>query len=348
MSARIDVGVAGATGVVGQHLIARLARHPWFRVAWAGASDRSAGRRLGDVPWRAGGACPAGAADLRIDTVTPGSLPALVFSALDASAADTLEPALAAAGHVVISNARSCRMRPDVPLVVPEINADHLQLIAKQDWSGAIITNPNCSTTFLALALAPLARFGITGVTVSTLQALSGAGHPGVASLDALGNVIPFIPGEEEKIEAETRKILDGVFPISAQATRVPVVHGHTELISVGLEHGVTQADVRDAWASFRGAPIVRALPSAPAAPLEFLSGDDRPQPARDVDRGDGMTVSLGRLRRCPVLGWRFVALGHNLVRGAAGAAVLNAELALASNVIDPAGERTAAASLIA
>ena len=344
----IDVGVAGATGLVGQHLVARLARHPWFRVAWVGASDRSAGRRYGDVAWRAGSTCPAGAAELRVDTVKPGAPPALVFSTLDATAADTLEPALASAGHVVVSNARSCRMRADVPLIIPEVNPGHLDLIARQPWAGAIITNPNCSTTFLALALAPLAGFGITGVTVSTLQALSGAGYPGVASLDALANVIPFIAGEEEKLETETLKILDAAFPISAQTTRVPVTHGHTELISVGLERRVTAPEMRGAWAGYRGSPLVQGLPSAPALPLEFLDGDDRPQPARDVDRGDGMGVSVGRLRACPVLGWRFVALGHNLVRGAAGAAVLNAELALASGAIDAAGRRAAIASLSA
>jgi aspartate-semialdehyde dehydrogenase len=341
----IDVGVAGATGLVGQHLVARLARHPWFRVAWVGASDRSAGRRYGDLAWRAPGACPAEAAELRVDTVRTGAAPALVFSALDAAAADTLEPALAAAGHVIVSNARSCRMRADVPLVIPEINPGHLDLIARQAWPGAIVTNPNCSTTFLALALAPLVPFGITGVTVSTLQALSGAGYPGVASLDALANVIPFIAGEEEKLETETLKILDAAFPISAQTTRVPVAHGHTALVSVGLERRVTEAEIRDAWAGYRGTPVVQGLPSAPAEPLAFVEGADRPQPIRDVDRGDGMTVSVGRLRPCPVLGWRFVALGHNLVRGAAGAAVLNAELLVASGVIDAAGTRAAIAS---
>ncbi|MDQ3171607.1 MAG: aspartate-semialdehyde dehydrogenase [Acidobacteriota bacterium] len=340
MTARIDVGIAGATGLVGQHLIARLVNHPWFRVAWVGASDRSAGQRIGDLPWRAAGTCPSEVSGLRLDTVKPGAPPLLVFSALDASAADTLEPALAAAGHTVVSNARSFRMRADVPLVIPEINPGHLDLISTQPWRGAIITNPNCSTTFLALALAPLAPFGITGVTVSTLQALSGAGYPGVASLDALANVIPFIPGEEEKIEAETLKILDAAFPVSAQTTRVPVAHGHTELISVGFEHRPSEAEVRDAWRGFRGSSAVGSLPSAPASALEFVDGDDRPQPARDVDRGGGMTVSLGRLRACPVLAWRFVALGHNLVRGAAGAAVLNAELALASHVLDRAGAR--------
>ena len=342
MSARIDVGIAGATGLVGQHLIARLADHPWFRVAWVAASDRSAGRRLGDVPWRASGACPADAADLRLDTVRPGAAPVLVFSALDASAAGTLEPALAASGHTVVSNASSCRMRPDVPLVIPEINPSHLDLISTQPWRGAIITNPNCSTTFLALALAPLAPFGITRVMVSTLQALSGAGYPGIASLDALGNVIPFIAGEEDKIETETLKILGASFPISAQTTRVPVAHGHTELVSVGIGQHAGESDLREAWREFRGTPVVRSLPSAPASPVEFVDGDDRPQPARDVDRGGGMTVSIGRLRPCPVLGWRFVALGHNLVRGAAGAAVLNAELALASDVIDGTGQRRA------
>ncbi|MDQ3068467.1 MAG: aspartate-semialdehyde dehydrogenase [Acidobacteriota bacterium] len=341
----IPVGVLGATGLVGQHLVSRLSGHPWFRVAWVGASERSAGRRYGDVPWRIDAARPDGANDLRLELARPGRGPALMFSALDAAAADTIEPAMAQAGHVVISNARSFRMRHDVPLVVPEINAGHLQWITRQPWRGAIITNPNCSTTFLALALAPLARFGITAVTVSTLQALSGAGHLGVAGLDALGNVLPFIDGEEEKLESETLKILEGAFPVSAQATRVPVVHGHTLLISVGLSETVPEAGVREAWRAFRGNELVRALPGSPASPLEIVEGRDRPQPRLDLDRGGGMAVSIGRLRACRVLGWRFVALGHNLVRGAAGAAVLNAELAVASGAVDAGGARAATRS---
>ena len=338
----IDVGVLGATGLVGQHLVARLERHPWFRVVWLGASERSAGRRYGDLPWRAEAERPDRVAHLTVDAPEPGRAPALVFSALDAAAADHLEPAFAGRGHVVISNASSHRMRADVPLIVPEINGDAIALTATQPWPGAVVTNPNCSTIFLALALAPLARFGLTAVCVSTLQALSGAGYPGVASLDAIGNVVPHIAGEEEKIETETLKILGAGFPISAQTTRVPVAHGHTELVSVGLEERVTAATVLEAWSGFRGDGLVRELPSAPARPILVLDGADRPQPRLDANRDGGMAVSVGRLRACPVLGWRFVALGHNLVRGAAGAAILNAELARAAGTIDETGARRA------
>lgn len=327
----IDCGVLGATGLVGQHLIARLSRHPWFRVTWMAASERSAGRLYRDLPWRVDAERPSAIEDLRLERPQPGRGPALIFSALDAVAATDLEPAFAAAGHTVISNASAHRMREDVPLVVPEINAAHLALVESQPWAGALITNPNCSTIFLALALAPLSVFGIRAVTVSTLQALSGAGHPGVASLDAIGNVVPFIAGEEEKIERETLKILDAPFAISAQTTRVPVTHGHTELISVSLDARVTAADVRAAWSAFRGSDACRALPTAPACPLRCVDGEDRPQPRLDAARDDGMRVAIGRLRPCGVLDWRFVALGHNLERGAAGAAVLNAELAVIS-----------------
>jgi len=331
MTPVIACGVLGATGLVGQHLIARLARHPWFRVTWIAASERSAGRLYRDVPWRVEAGRSEEVDGLRLEMPRPGRGPALIFSALDAAAAADLEPAFAEAGHTVISNASAHRMREDVPLVVPEINAAHLALVEAQPWPGALVTNPNCSTIFLALALAPLAAFGIRAVTVTTLQALSGAGHPGVASLDAIGNVVPFIAGEEEKIERETLKILDAPFAISAQTTRVPVAHGHTELISVSLGARVTAADVRAAWSAFRGSDACRALPTAPASPLRCLEADDRPQPRLDAACDDGMRVSIGRLRPCGVLDWRFVALGHNLERGAAGAAVLNAELAVIS-----------------
>lgn len=327
----IDVGIAGATGLVGQHLLARLASHPWFRVRWVAASERSAGRLYADVPWRIEADRPRAVEQLRIERPEPGTGPSLIFSALDAGAAQDLEPAFAQAGHTVISNASAHRLTDGVPLVVPEINAAAIEQIRRQPWTGALVTNPNCSTIFLTLALAPLAPFGIRSVTVTTLQALSGAGHPGVASLDAVNNVIPFIAGEEEKIENETLKILDAWFPISAQTTRVPVAHGHTEMVSVSLDQRVTAGDLRDAWQTFSGSDLSRALPSAPASPLAFLDGDDRPQPRLDVNRGGGMTVSVGRLRACAVHDWRFVALGHNLVRGAAGAAVLNAELAVVS-----------------
>ncbi|MDO8834806.1 MAG: aspartate-semialdehyde dehydrogenase [Vicinamibacterales bacterium] len=341
MSARgWDVGVLGATGIVGQQLMRRLDNHPWFRVAWLGASERSAGRRYGDLPWLLSGTAPAGVRDLVVDAPIAGRPPQLVFSALDAAAAATIEPAFASAGHAVVSNARTFRLEADVPLVVPEVNPGQLALIGAQrqrrGWPGSIVTNPNCSTVFLALALAALRSFRPRRVMVTTLQAASGAGYPGVPSWDLLGNVIPFIDGEEEKIESETPKILgtvdgdrviDHCVRISATATRVPVLDGHTESVSVEFDVPPQLADLAEAFRQFRGRPDVAELPSAPSSPLVLCEAANRPQPRLDADAGGGMSVSIGRLRRCPLFHARFVALGHNTVRGAAGAAVLNAEL---------------------
>src|SRR4051794_35371542 len=346
---RIDVGVLGATGMVGQQFIRQLADHPWFRPVWFGASERSEGKTYGEAAsWRLSWPMPADLRDVRVDSCTPGRGPHLMFSALDATVAKDVEPAFAQAGHLVISNARTYRMDPLVPLLIPEVNADHLALLPAQrrerGWSGAIVTNPNCSTVVLSLALAPLRQFGIRTVIVTTLQAVSGAGYPGVASLDILGNVIPAISGEEEKMESETQKILgtyekDAVTPhtvvISAQTTRVPVVDGHTEAISVSLESRPSVADVRAALEGYRGRPQELQLPSAPAAPIVFLDAPDRPQPRLDVERGGGMTVSVGRIRPCSILGLKMIALGHNTVRGAAGAAILNAEMMVAEGLLD-------------
>jgi aspartate-semialdehyde dehydrogenase len=282
---------------------------------------------------------PEACRDIRIDACEPGRGPKVIFSALDAKAADELEHQFAAAGHVVLSNARTHRMDPLVPLLIPEINADHLCILAEQrrvkGWSGAIVTNPNCAAVVLAMALAPLRQFGLTRVVVTTLQAISGAGYPGVASLDILGNIIPFIGGgEEEKIENETLKILGGDggrtahgAVISASVTRVPVVDGHTVVASVNLESRPAADAVEAAMRAFRGRPQALKLPSAPDPPLHVRSEDTRPQPRLDADLGHGMTVSVGRVRTCPVLTHKFVALGHNTIRGAAGASILNAEL---------------------
>lgn len=341
MSARgWEVGVLGATGIVGQQLVRRLAAHPWFRVTWLAASERSAGRRYGDGPWLLSGSMPEGVKDLQIDAPQPGRAPQLVFSAIDADAAGTVEPAFASAGHIVVSNTKTFRMDADVPLVVPEVNASHVGLISTQrqvrGWQGAIVTNPNCSTVFLAMALGALRHFNPRRVIVTTLQAASGAGYPGVPSWDLLGNVIPFIDGEDRKIETETPKILgtldgdriaDAAFRVSAQATRVAVLDGHTESVSVEFDHKPSIADLAEAFRSFRGRPQEIGLPSAPALPIELVAPQNRPQPRLDVDRGEGMTVTVGRLRECPVFHCKFVALGHNTVRGAAGAAILNAEL---------------------
>ena len=341
MSARMEVGVLGATGMVGQQFVRLLEQHPWFDATWLAGSDRSAGRPYRDAAaWRLASSIPAAAADRVVEQPVPGRGPKLVFSALDASVAGDLEKAFAEAGHIVVSNARNYRMDPHVPLLVPEINADHLDLLAAQrqahGWSGAIVTNPNCSTVFLAMALAPLRAFGLRTSVVTTLQAVSGAGHPGVPSLDILGNVVPYIGGEEDKLETEPQKILGRLHQgrvephavvVSATTTRVPVIDGHTETISVAFDQQVSDADVRAAFAGFRGVPQERGLPSAPSQPLVYLDEPNRPQPRLDVERDGGMTVFLGRLRACPVLQHRFVALGHNTVRGAAGAAILNAEL---------------------
>ncbi len=338
----MDVGILGATGMVGQQFIALLANHAWFRIAWLGASQRSEGKAYSEATaWRLAAPLPPEVARMQVDAATPGRAPRLVFSGLDSSVAGDIEAAFARAGHVVVSNARNYRMDQDVPLLIPEINGDHLALVdvqrAARGWSGCIVTNPNCAAVVLAMALAPLRPLGLKATIVTTLQAISGAGYPGVASWDILGNIIPFIGGgEEEKIETETRKILGclagrRVEPhpvvISAQTTRVGVPNGHTVSASVGFGERPTEDAILHAWRSFKGRPQELGLPSAPPEPVVYLPEANRPQPALDVDRGNGMVVSVGRLRPCPVLDYKFIALGHNTIRGAAGAALLNAEL---------------------
>jgi aspartate-semialdehyde dehydrogenase len=327
--------------MVGQQLIRRLAGHPWFRLTWLAASERSAGACLGETRWLLPDPMPDRVRALQIERPIPGRAPQLVFSALDAGVAAEIEPAFAAAGHVVVSNTRTHRLDADVPLLIPEVNAGHLALLTAQrrtrNWGGAIVTNPNCSTVFLAMVLAACRPFGPRRSLVTTLQAASGAGYPGVASWDLLGNVVPFIDGEEEKIERETAKILgtlDGArvvnhpVVISAQATRVAVLDGHTESISIAFDAPpAAEADLVSALSGFSGRPQELGLPSAPRHPIACLTEPNRPQPRLDVGREDGMAVSVGRIRRCPVLDYKLVALGHNTVRGAAGAAVLNAEL---------------------
>jgi aspartate-semialdehyde dehydrogenase len=349
MTQRIDVGILGATGTVGQQFIRLLAEHPWFKPAWLAASERSEGKRYAEAAtWRLGGSAPPETVNAIVQPCVPGRGPRLVFSALDAGAATAIEADFARAGHIVVSNARSYRMEADVPLLIPEVNADHLALVARQrrerGWPGAIVTNPNCATVVLAMVLAPLRRFGIRSVIVSTMQAVSGAGYPGVASLDIVGNVIPRIGGEEEKIESETQKILgtlDGervtAHPavVSAHANRVPVIDGHTETISIGLDAHPSPADVGAALGAWRGRPQALGLPTAPPQPILCLEVDNRPQPRFDVERDGGMTITVGRIRRCPVLDVKLVALGHNTVRGAAGAAILNAELLMAERIVE-------------
>ena len=346
---QIDVGILGATGAVGQTFISQLASHPWFRLTWVAASSRSAGRRYADAtPWRQPTPCPDGIADIIVDAVTPGHAPKVLFSGLDAKVAGDVEGEFARAGHVVVSNARNYRMDADVPLLVPEINADHLGLLRTQasvrGWAGKIVTNPNCSTIMLTMGLGPLRPFGLRAVNVTTLQAVSGAGYPGLPSLDIMGNVIPHIGGEEEKMETETKKILGtleegGVQPhpvvVSAHTTRVPVTNGHTEMVSVALDDPPDIDALIAAFRGFSGRPQAEQLPSAPDPPVVYLSDANRPQPKLDVDRDGGMAVTVGRLRPCNVLDFKFVVLGHNTIRGAAGAALLNAELMQIDGLLD-------------
>jgi aspartate-semialdehyde dehydrogenase len=351
MSAKIPVCILGATGTVGQKLVRLLADHPWFEIAAVAASSASAGRRFGDVVrWREQSELPPAIADLTLAECAPPLPGAVAFSALDADVAGPIEQAFARAGAYVVTNTRTHRMEPDVPLLIPEANADHLVLIDRQrevrGWPGAILANPNCSTAALALALAPLHRaFEIERLFVSTMQAVSGAGYPGVPSLDALGNVIPYIGGEEEKLERESRKILGALasggvepagFAVSAHTNRVAVVDGHLETVSAGFRRRVTPEDATAALREFRGSPCVAGLPSSPNPPVEVDTRTDRPQPRLDLDRGRGMAVTVGRIRPCPILDLRLVILGHNTIRGAAGQAVQIAELLVADGRLGP------------
>jgi aspartate-semialdehyde dehydrogenase len=340
--ARIPVAVLGATGAVGQTFVRLLQHHPHFRLAEVAASERSAGQRYdAATKWREG-TLGAAAASLEVVPCDPEAVRSrIVFSALDASVAGGVEEAFARSGAVVLSNARNHRMADDVPLLIPEVNPGHLSLIEAQregrGWKGAIVTNPNCSTTVAVMALAPLAAaFGVKTVFASTMQAVSGAGYPGVPSLDILGNVVPWIGGEEEKIETEARKLLgsfaDGHvtwadMAVSAHANRVPVEHGHTVCLSIGLEQRATVDEVLEVLGAWTGADVCAGLPSAPARALIVTRDADRPQPRRDVDTGAGMTVTVGRVRSDPIFDVRLVALGHNTVRGAAGGSLLNAEV---------------------
>jgi len=340
MQQRIPVGLIGATGTVGQRFVERLASHPLFEIVAVAASDRSAGKSYAEAArWRLPIHVPEAVGRLTVASVGDEMPCAVVFSALDASLARELEPELARRGHFVFSNASAHRMDEDVPLLIPEINSDSLSLLETQrrirGWPGAIVTNANCSTIVLALALAPLHRaFGVERVSVTTMQAVSGAGYPGVPSLDILGNVLPDIPEEAAKIERETAKILGAAFTISAMTYRVPVEDGHTESISVALARRADASEVVASWDEFRGPEEVRDLPSAPVRPVIHVAAPHRPQPRRDVDTGGGMSVVVGGLKPCANLHWKFTALGHNTVRGAAGASVLNAELAFVRGLL--------------
>lgn len=349
MSKKTRVAILGATGTVGQKFIRLLQNHPTFEISELVASPRNRGKPYAEAAsWHEPGDVPAGVAETRLKGLDESLDSPVLLSGLDSSVAGEAEETYAKSGHMVISNAKNHRMDPNVPLLIPEINAGHIHLVKEQPWSGGIITNPNCSTMFLALALAPLHRaFGVKSVQVTTLQAISGAGYPGVPSMDILGNVLPFIPGEEDKVETEANKILGAIengvsvpadFPISAQCTRVPVADGHTESVSVALEDKVDISRVREAMAVFSGPPQELGLPSAPKHPVQIIDEENRPQPARDVSREGGMVTWIGRIRPCPVADYKMIVLGHNTIRGAAGAAILNAEMAQALGYIDPPG----------
>jgi aspartate-semialdehyde dehydrogenase len=354
---RQQIGILGATGIVGQRFIQLLENHPWFEVAWLAASDRSSGKKYGDaVRWKLDTSLPERIANMPVSPAVPQGAPKVIFAALDADIAREMEPAFAAGGRAVITNSSALRMHEDVPLVIPEVNADHLPILENQSWrkqsGGYIVTNPNCSAIGLVLALKPLVdRFGVEANFVSTMQAVSGAGYPGVASLDILGNIVPYVKNEEEKMQAETLRLLgsrDGkiVHPLNAKMTahcnRVPVEDGHTESVSIKLSRKATHEEILEAWREFT--PLAnRDLPTAPAQPVEFTPLDDRPQPRLDKMRGNGMAATVGRLRPCGLLDWKFTVLSHNTIRGAAGAAILNAELLVSLGKLDPSKTEPAA-----
>lgn len=346
-SRRVRVAVLGATGAVGQMFIRLLANHPWFELAEVAASERSAGKTYAEAAhWIGSDAMPDKVRDMKVTACDPRVVTSpLVFSALDAAVAGDVELAFARAGRLVLSNAKNFRMEDDVPLVIPEVNADHLALLevqrANRRWSGGIVTNANCASIMAVMALAPLHEaFGIRRLFVATMQAVSGAGYPGVPSLDILGNVIPFISGEEAKIETEILKMLGrradtriepAHIAISAHANRVPVEHGHTVCLSAEFEKRVGADEAIEALREWRGDALARDLPSSPERAVVVTDAPDRPQPRRDVDAGRGMTVTVGRVREDPLFHVKLVAMGHNTVRGAAGASVLNAELLVAT-----------------
>ena len=342
MDPKLSIGILGATGVVGQRFIQMLEGHPWFEVTWLAASDRSEGKPYAEAArWKLKTPIPPAIAAMKVSPATPEGAPKIIFAALDASIAAELEPRFAEAGCAVVSNSSALRMQQDVPLVIPEVNGGHIKLIDQQSWrkksGGYVVTNPNCSAIGLVLALAPLhQKFGLETVMAVTMQAVSGAGYPGVASLDILGNVIPFIRNEEEKMEEETRKLLGQVngtkiipaaFAMSAQCNRVAVEDGHTESVSIRLKTKAKREEIITAWNDYQPEPQRLRLPSAPEHAVVYLEAPDRPQPRLDVDLGAGMSTAVGRLRPCGVLDWKFTVLSHNTIRGAAGAAVLNAEL---------------------
>jgi aspartate-semialdehyde dehydrogenase len=343
-------GILGATGLVGQRLVKLLADHPWFELTEVAASERSSGKTYAEAArWHLDTPIPQAARDLVVKGLDPSLECDFVFSALDSSVAGGAEEDFARAGYPVVSNSKNHRMDPDVPLLIPEVNAAHLEAIPLQQKNrgyqgGFVVTNPNCSTAGLVLVLKPLAdAFGLEKVFAVTLQAISGAGYPGVAAMDIQANVVPFISGEEEKMESEPQKLLgkwdgarfiDAGIGLSAHCNRVPVLEGHLESISLSLKKIACLKEVREALRNFEVSPELASLPTAVRNPIVVLDGDDRPQPRRDVHAGNGMAAVVGRVRECPLLDIKLTLLSHNLIRGAAGAALLNAELLAARGLL--------------
>lgn len=347
LKSKIPVGILGATGSVGQNFVQLLQKHPWFEITALAASERSHDKRYQDATnWFMPTAIPSEIAEMKVKPCEPNLPCKIIFSGLDARVAGEIEEEFAQAGYLVVSNSRNHRFDPQVPLLVPEINSEHLEMIEHQNYrGGAIVTNPNCSTIGLVLAIKPLLdNFGLESVQVVTLQALSGAGYPGVPSLDILDNVIPHIGGEEEKVETEPLKVLgnyqDGAIKnidlkISAHCNRVAVSDGHLECVSVKFKNKASIQDIKEVWQGFTGEPQALGLPLAPKQPIHYYEQTNYPQPKlhRNVDKG--MAVTIGRLRTCKILDYKFVLLVHNTIRGAAGGAILNAELIVKKGLLD-------------
>lgn len=346
---KLGVAVLGATGAVGQRFIQLLQDHPWFYVAEVIGSSRSSGQPYGEITnWVLDGGVPLSVADLNVKPLDSDLESRLVFSALPKEVAESHEVKLAANGHVVCTNASPNRMIEDIPLLLPEVNADHLHLVdiqrEQRGWStGAVIANSNCTAMPVVMALAPLRKFGITKILVVSAQAVSGAGYPGVASLDILDNIVPYVSGDEQKLETETLRMLGPLAnnrvewlkaSVSASCNRVPVVDGHLVNVSIELSSKPNLDELIVAWENFHADDLVAQLPSAPQHPLYYLPQIDRPQSRRDRNAGNGMSTSIGRLRECPILGYKFVALSHNTIRGAAGCSILNAELLTAKGYL--------------
>ncbi len=336
---KIPVGILGATGSVGQKFVELLKDHPWFEIRALCASERSVGKPYREAAnWFQSSELPESIGSMIVQACEPTMNCRVVFSALDSDVAGEIEETFARAGYVVVSNAKNHRMDPQVPLLIPEVNADHLELVRHQSFAkGLIVTNPNCSTIGLVLALKPLVDvFGVEQVSVVTLQAVSGAGYPGVASLDIVDNVIPFISGEEEKMQTEPLKLLgrrvndqieNARIQISAHCNRVAVIDGHTECVNVRLKATATREQIIHAWRSFHAEPQHLNLPTAPAHPIYYFDEPSYPQPRKHRLLDKGMAVSIGRLRPCNLFDWKFTLMSHNTIRGAAGGAILNAEL---------------------